>query len=132
LGVGLLLGELERRNVMVARAELYAILSEFADQEMETPLSPLAVAVYRRLALEVPEEFTEVLQFELASRSQLVVDQNEGAIQAIWRTHHPHITAAFWQMARETIQQAFGVDINTDDLELLPESDIRKALYECL
>jgi hypothetical protein len=121
-----------RRKVMVARAELYAILSEFADQEMETPLSPLAVAVYRRLAAEVPEEFSEVLQFELASRSQLVVDQNEVAIQAIWRTHHPRIIAAFWQLARETIQQAFGVDINTDDLELLPESDIRKALYECL
>jgi hypothetical protein len=119
----------ERRKVMVARAELYAILSEFADQEMETPLSPLAVAVYRRLAAEVPEEFSEVLQFELASRSQLVVDQNE---VAIWRTHHPRIIAAFWQLARETIQQAFGVDINTDDLELLPESDIRKALYECL
>ena len=117
---------------MVARAELYAILSEFADQEMETPLTPLAVAVYRRLAAEVPEEFSEVLQFELASRSQLVVDQNEVAIQAIWRTHHPHITAAFWQMARETIQQAFGVDINTNDLELLRESDIRKALDEGL
>jgi hypothetical protein len=114
---------------MVARAELYAILSEFADQEMETPLSPLAVAVYRRLAAEVPEEFSEVLQFELASRSQLVVDQNE---VAIWRTHHPRITAAFWQLVRETIQQAFGIDINTDGLELLPESDIRKALYECL
>jgi hypothetical protein len=62
---------------MVARAELYAILSEFADQEIETPLSPLAVAVYRRLAAELPEEFTEVLQFELTSRSQLVVDQDE-------------------------------------------------------
>jgi hypothetical protein len=117
---------------MVARAELYAILSEFADQEMETPLSPLAVAVYRRLAAELPEEFSEVLQFELVSRSQLVDDQSKLAIQAIWRTHHPRITAAFWQLARETIQQAFGVDINTDDLELLPESDIRKALYECL
>jgi hypothetical protein len=117
---------------MVARAELYAILSEFADEEMETPLSPLAVAVYRRLAGELPEEFTEVLQFELASRSQLMVDQNEAAIEAIWRTHHPRITAAFWQMARETIQQAFGVDINTNDLELLRESDIRKALDEGL
>ena len=117
---------------MVARAELYAILSEFADQEMETPLSPLAVAVYRRLAAELHEEFSEVLQFELVSRSQLVDDQSKLAIQAIWRTHHPRITAAFWQLARETIQQAFGVDINTDDLELLPESDIRKALYECL
>ncbi len=117
---------------MVARAELYAILSEFADQEMETPLSPLAVAVYRRLAAELPEEFSEVLQCELVSRSQLVVDQSKLAIQAIWRTHHPRITAAFWQLARETIQQAFGIDIDTDDLELLPESDIRKALYECL
>jgi hypothetical protein len=117
---------------MVARAELYAILAEFADQEMGTPLSPLAVAVYRRLAAELPEEFTEVLQFELASRSQLVVDQNEVAIKAIWRTHHPRITAAFWQLARETIQQAIGIDINTDDLELLPEADIRKALHECL
>jgi hypothetical protein len=38
----------------------------------------------------------------------------------------------FWQVVRETIQQAFGVDIDTDDLDLLPESDIRKALYECL
>jgi hypothetical protein len=117
---------------MVARAELYAILSEFADQEMETPLSPLAVAVYRRLAAELPEEFTEVLQFELTSRSQLVVDQDELTIKAIWQTHHPRITAMFWQLVRETIQQAFGVDINTDDLDLLPESDIRKALYECL
>jgi hypothetical protein len=118
--------------MMVARAELYALLSEFADQEMETPLSPLAVAVYRRLAVELPEEFTEILQFELASRSQLVVNQNELTIKAIWQTHHPRITAAFWQLAREAIQQAFGIDIDTDDLELLPESDIRKALYECL
>jgi hypothetical protein len=117
---------------MVARAELYAILSEFADQEMGTPLSPMAVAVYRRLAAELPEEFTEVLQFELTSRSQLVVDQDELTIKAIWQTHHPRITAMFWQLVRETIQQAFGVDINTDDLDLLPESDIRKALYECL
>ena len=100
--------------------------------EMETPLSPLAVAVYRRLAAELPEEITEVIQFELASRSQLMVDQNELTIKAIWQTHHPHITAAFWQLAGETIQQAFGIDIDTDDLALLPESDIRKALYECL
>jgi hypothetical protein len=99
---------------------------------METPLSPLAVAVYRRLAAELPEEITEVIQFELASRSQLMVDQNELTIKAIWQTHHPHITAAFWQLAGETIQQAFGIDIDTDDLALLPESDIRKALYECL
>jgi hypothetical protein len=117
---------------MVARAELYAILSEFADNEMRTPLAPLAVAVYRRLASELPEEFTEVLQFALASRSQLMADQNEAAIKALWRTHHPRIASVFWQMARETIQQCFGVDINADDLEPLRESDIRKALDEGL
>jgi hypothetical protein len=118
---------------MATMEELYQISVDFLVQHMEERDSPFPLTAYRRLERELfIEEKRDVILFAKARQFPLRDYQDQAALQALWHRQTPIIAKVIWEMARDALQKAIGIDINDDGLESLEVNDIRAALQNHL
>ena len=118
---------------MTTTAQLYQVALEFLVQRFGQPDCPIALEVYRRLGDELSiEEKRDVILFAKARQFPLRDYQDQAALQALWHRQTPIIAKVIWEMARDALQKAIGIDINDDGLESLEVNEIRAALQNHL
>jgi hypothetical protein len=118
---------------MATMEELYQISVDFLVQHMEERDSPFPLKAYHRLGRELSiEEKRDVILFAKAHQFPLRDYQDQAALQALWHRQTPIIAKVIWEMARDALQKAIGIDINDDGLESLEVNDIRAALQNHL
>jgi hypothetical protein len=118
---------------MATMEELYQISVDFLVQHMEERDSPFPLKAYHRIGggLSIGEK-RDVILFTKARQFPLRDYQEQAALQALWHRQTPIIAKVIWEMARDALQKAIGIDINDDGLESLEVNDTRAALQNHL
>jgi hypothetical protein len=113
--------------------QLYQISLDFLVQHMEEWDSPSALEAYHRIGGELSiEEKRDVILSGKVGELPLRDYQDQATLQALWHRQTPIIAKVIWEMARDALQKASGIDINDDGLESLEVNDIRAALQNHL
>jgi hypothetical protein len=122
-----------RGDLMATMEQLYQISVDFLMQHMEERDSPFALEAYRRIGGELSiEEKRDVILFAKVRELLLRDYQDQATLQALWHRQTPIIAKVIWEMARDALQKASGIDINDDGLESLEVNEIRAALQNHL
>jgi hypothetical protein len=118
---------------MATMEQLYQISVDSLVQHMEERDSPFALEAYRRIGGELSiEEKRDVILFAKVRELPLRDYQDQATLQALWHRQTPIIAKVIWEMARDAVQKAIGIDINDGGLESLEVNDIRAALQNHL